>query len=227
LSPKISDGDSRGRGEGVPLQRYGESIDSVVAALDAMKGAIVSGLNRETLRHAMPPGAARNALDCAFWDIDAKRAYSTAAELTGLGAVTPVVTAFTIALDTPEKMAELAAANRARSLLKLVLGHDGPPARSRSDFASAKAGDVERVRAVRRAAPASRLIVDANESWNESQLREYMPALIDFRVELMSSRCRPTLTTRWRCQSIRSHSAPTNPAGRLPISTASAGNTRP
>ena len=167
---EISDGDSRGRGEGVPLGRYGESIDSVVATIDAMKGAVVSGLNRETLQHALPPGAARNALDCAFWDIEADRAYSSVAELAGLGAATPVVTAFTIALDTPEQMAELAAANRARSLFKLVLGSDG---------------DIERVRAVRRAVPASRLIVEANESWSEAQLREYMPALIDFRVELI------------------------------------------
>ena len=167
---EISDGDSRGRGEGVPLRRYGESIDSVAATLDAMKSAIVSGLNRETLQRALPPGAARNALDCAFWDIDAKRAFRSVAELAGLGAVTPVVTAFTIALGTPEKMAELAAVNRARPLLKLVLGGDG---------------DVERVRAVRHAVPASRLIVDANERWNESQLREFMPALIDCRVELI------------------------------------------
>ncbi len=167
---EISDGDSRGRGEGVPIQRYGESIDSVAAAIEAMKGAVVSGLNRETLQHALPPGAARNALDCAFWDIDANRAYCTVAELAGFGAMKPVVTAFTIALDTPEKMAELAAANRARPLLKLKLGGDG---------------DVERVRAVRQAVPASRLIVDANESWSESQFGEFMPALIDCRVELI------------------------------------------
>jgi L-Ala-D/L-Glu epimerase len=167
---EFSDGDSRGRGECVPLRRYGESIDSVVAALDAMKGAIFSGLNRETLQQALPPGAARNALDCAFWDIEAKRAYRSVAELAGLVAVAPVVTAFTLALDTPEKMAELAAANRARPLLKLKLGGDG---------------DVERVRAVRHAAPASRLIVDANESWNEPQLSEFMPAFADFRVELI------------------------------------------
>ncbi len=167
---EISDGDGRGRGECVPLTRYGESIDSVVAALDAIKGAVFSGLNRETLQRALPPGAARNALDCAFWDIDAKRACCSVAELAGLGAVTPVVTAFTLALDTPEKMAELAASHRARPLLKLQLGGDG---------------DVERVRAVRHAAPASRLIVDANESWNESQLGEFMPALADLRVELI------------------------------------------
>jgi L-alanine-DL-glutamate epimerase-like enolase superfamily enzyme len=167
---EISDVESRGRGEGVPLQRYGESTDSVVAALEAMKGAIFSGLNRDTLQGVLPPGAARNALDCAFWDMDAKRAYRSVAELAGLGAVKPVVTAFTLGLDTPEKMAELAAANRTRPLFKLELGDDG---------------DVERVRAVRHAAPAARLIVDANESWNERQLSEFMPALSDLRVELI------------------------------------------
>jgi L-Ala-D/L-Glu epimerase len=167
---EISDGDSRGRGEGVPLRRYGESIDSVVAAVEAMKGAIFSGLNRDTLQTALPPGAARNALDCAFWDIDAERAYRSVAELAGLGAVTPVVTAFTLAFDTPAKMAEQAAVNRARPLVKLELGGDG---------------DVERVRAVRHAAPAARLIVDANETWNEAQLSELMPTLVDARVQLI------------------------------------------
>jgi L-Ala-D/L-Glu epimerase len=167
---EIADGEGRGRGEGVPLRRYGESIDSVVAALDAMKGAVFSGLNRDTLQHALPPGAARNALDCALWDIDAKRAYCSVAELAGLGAVPPLMTAFTVAFDTPDKMAELAAANRTRPLLKLELGGDG---------------DVERVRTVRQAAPAARIIVDANERWNERQLSEYMPMLIDLRVALI------------------------------------------
>src|SRR5579872_4748837 len=119
---EISDVESRGRGECVPLRRYGESIDSVVATLDAMKGAVSSGLDRDTLQDALPPGAARNALDCAFWDMDAKRAYRSVADLAGLGAVTPVVTAFTLDVDTPEKMAELAAANRTRPLLRLELG---------------------------------------------------------------------------------------------------------
>jgi L-alanine-DL-glutamate epimerase-like enolase superfamily enzyme len=167
---EIFDGDSRGRGECVPLRRYGESIDSVVAELEAMKGAVFSGLDRDTLQSALPPGAARNALDCAFWDIDAKRAYCSVADLAGLGAVPPLMTALTVAFDTPDKMAELAAANRNRPLLRLELGGDG---------------DVERVRAVRQAAPAARLIVDANEGWNEAQLREFMPALIDCRVQLI------------------------------------------
>jgi hypothetical protein len=137
-------------------------------------------------------GAARNALDCAFWDMDAKRAYRSVTELAGLGAATPVVTAFTLDFDTPDKMAEQAAANRSRPLLKLEFFGDG---------------DVERVQAVRQAAPTARIIVDANESWNEAQLREFIPALSDCRV--------------------RSRSAPTNPAGRLPTSTSSMGNTRP
>ena len=167
---EISDGDSRGRAEGVPVARYGESIDSVVAAVNAMKGAVVAGLNRETLQAALPPGAARNALDCALWDIDAKRAYRGVSELAGFGSMTPVMTAFTLALDTPANMADLAAANRARPLLKLKLGG---------------ADDAERVQAVRSAVPASRLIVDANESWTESRLCELMPMLVDCRVELI------------------------------------------
>jgi L-alanine-DL-glutamate epimerase-like enolase superfamily enzyme len=167
---EISDGDSLGRGEGVPLLRYGESIESVVAAIDAMKGAVFSGLNRDTLQHAMPPGAARNAIDCAFWCIDANRAYCSVAELAGLDAVQPLQTAFTLALNTPEKMAEIAAANRTRPLLKLNLGSDG---------------DVERLQAVRYAVPTARLIVDANEGWSEVQLNEFMPVLIDLRVEMV------------------------------------------
>lgn len=167
---EIADGDSRGRGEAVPLRRFGESIDSVIAAIDAMKSAVFSGLSRDTLQHAMPPGASRNAIDCAFWSIDANRAYRSVADMIGLGAVKPVVTAFTLALDTPGNMADLAAANRTRPLFKLELGDDG---------------DMERVRAVRHAAPAARLIVDANESWNERRLSEFMPILLDLRVELI------------------------------------------
>ncbi len=167
---EISDGDSRGRAEGVPIPRYGESIDSVVAAVNAMKGAVVAGLNRDTLQDALPPGAVRNALDCALWDIDAKRAYRSVADLAGFGAMTPVLTGFTLPPDSPANMAELAAANRARPLLKLELdGND----------------DAERVQAVRSAVPASRLIVDANERWTESRLNELMPILVDCRVELI------------------------------------------
>ena len=118
----------------------------------------------------MPPGAARNALDAAFWDLDAKRADRRVAELAGIGVLRPVVTAYTLSLDTPENMAAAAKVQRDRPLLKLKLTGDG---------------DVERVRAVRRAAPASRLIVDANEGWSERHLTEVMPVLAEFGVELI------------------------------------------
>ncbi|HVC55277.1 MAG TPA: N-acetyl-D-Glu racemase DgcA [Stellaceae bacterium] len=167
---EIFDGDFRGRGECVPYPRYGESVDSVVATLEAMRGPVFSGLDRADLQRAMPPGAARNALDAAFWDLDAKRANCRAADLAGVGALRPLLTAYTLSLDTPERMGEAAAAQRGRPLLKLKLGGDG---------------DLERVRAVRRAAPAARLIVDANEGWSESHLREVMPALAGFGVELI------------------------------------------
>jgi L-alanine-DL-glutamate epimerase-like enolase superfamily enzyme len=168
---ELSDGDSRGRGEGVPLPRFGESIESVVAELNAMKSAVSSGLYRETLQRALPPGAARNALDCAFWAIDANRAFCTVAELAGLDAVKPVMTSFTLTVDTPGKMAAMAAANPTRRLFNLKLAGDG--------------GDVERVKAVRHVAPVAGLIVDANESWNETQLGEYLPMLVDLRVEMI------------------------------------------
>jgi len=167
---EVHDGEFRGRGECVPYPRYGESIDSVVAALEAMKGAVFSGLDRKELQRAMPPGAARNALDAAFWDLDAKRDDRPAAAFAGIGAMKPVVTAYTLSLDTPEKMGEAAAAQRQRPLLKLKLTGDG---------------DIERVRAVRRNAPQSRLIVDANEGWGERRLTEVMLALAEFGVELI------------------------------------------
>src|SRR5712692_5401069 len=167
---EVFDGEFRGRGECVPYPRYGESVDSVVRALEEMRGAVFSGLDRKELQQAMPPGAARNALDAAFWDLDAKRDDRRAADIAGIGALKPVVTAYTLGLDTPERMGEAAAVHRARPLLKLKLTGDG---------------DVERVRAVRRSAPAARLIVDANEGWDERHLSEVMPALVEFGVEMI------------------------------------------
>jgi L-alanine-DL-glutamate epimerase-like enolase superfamily enzyme len=167
---ELHDGDSHGRGECVPYPHYGESVDSVFEALQAMRGAVFSGLNRESLQQAMPPGAARNALDAAFWDIEAKRAYCSVAELAGLAPLRPVTTAYTLSLDTPERMGAAAAAQRARPLLKLKLTGDG---------------DLDRVRAVRTSAPASRLIVDANEGWTARHFAELAPALAELGVELI------------------------------------------
>ena len=167
---EVSDGEFRGRGECVPYPRYGESVQGVVKALEAMRAAVFSGLDRRELQQAMPPGAARNALDCAFWHLDAQRDDRRVADMAGIGALRPVVTAYTLSLDTPERMAEAAAAQRARPLLKLKLSGDG---------------DVARVQAVRRAAPAARLIVDPNEGWSERHLDEVMPALAGLGVELI------------------------------------------
>ncbi|MGH7092290.1 MAG: N-acetyl-D-Glu racemase DgcA [Stellaceae bacterium] len=167
---ELYDGQYRGRGECVPYPRYGESVDSVVAALEKMKGAVFSGLDRAELQAAMPPGAARNALDAAFWDLDAKRNFCRAAEMAGLAPLRPVTTAYTLSLDTSERMGEAAAANRSRPLLKLKLAGDG---------------DLDRVRAVRRNAPASRLIVDANEGWTPRHFAELAPALAELGVELI------------------------------------------
>jgi L-alanine-DL-glutamate epimerase-like enolase superfamily enzyme len=167
---EVSDGEFRGRGECVPYPRYGESVDSVVAALDAMKGAVFSGLDRHELQRAMPPGAARNALDAAFWDLDAKRDNCRVADLAGIGPLRPLVTAYTLSLDSPERMGEAAAVQKHRPLLKLKLTGDG---------------DLARVEAVRRAAPASRLIVDANEGWTARHFAELTPALAALGVELI------------------------------------------
>jgi L-alanine-DL-glutamate epimerase-like enolase superfamily enzyme len=167
---ELYDGDFRGRGECVPYPRYGESVDSVFKALDAMKGAVFSGLNRETLQREMPPGAGRNALDAAFWDIEAKRSDCRAADLAGLGQLAPVITAYTLSLDTPDRMGEAAAMQRSRPLLKLKLTGDG---------------DLDRVRAVRENAPQSRLIVDANEGWSPRHFAEFMPELAALGVELI------------------------------------------
>jgi L-alanine-DL-glutamate epimerase-like enolase superfamily enzyme len=167
---EVSDGEFRGRGECVPYPRYGESVDSVAAQLEAMKGAVFSGLDRHELQRAMPPGAARNALDCAFWDLDAKRDDRRAADLAGIGVLRPVVTAYTLSLDTPARMADAAAAQRDRPLLKLKLDGDG---------------DLERVRAVREAAPTARLIVDPNEGWRAHHLTELMPALAELGIALI------------------------------------------
>jgi L-alanine-DL-glutamate epimerase-like enolase superfamily enzyme len=101
---EVWDGEFRGRGECVPYPRYSESVDSVVKALEDMRGAVFSGLDRAELQAAMPPGAARNALDCAFWHLDAQRDNRSVADLAGIAPLHPLVTAYTLSLDTPERM---------------------------------------------------------------------------------------------------------------------------
>jgi L-alanine-DL-glutamate epimerase-like enolase superfamily enzyme len=132
-----------------------------MAALGAMSNRLALGLYRDALQQAMPPGAARNALDCAFWDLECKRAGKAAHELAGLPAPKPLTTAYTISLGTSEAMAAAAEKAAARSLLKIKLG--GP-------------GDLERIAAVRAAAPRSELIVDANEGWTPDNLAANLAA---------------------------------------------------
>jgi L-alanine-DL-glutamate epimerase-like enolase superfamily enzyme len=170
VTAEIFDGDCRGRGECVPYPRYGESVDSVVETLEGMRGAVFSGLDRDGLQRALPPGAARNALDAAFWDIEAKRADRRAAHLAGVWPLRPLTTAYTLSLDTPERMGAAAAEHRHRPLLKLKLTGDG---------------DVARVRAVREGAPAARLIVDANEGWTPRHFAELAPLLAELGVALI------------------------------------------
>jgi L-alanine-DL-glutamate epimerase-like enolase superfamily enzyme len=167
---EISDGAYRGRGECVPYPRYGETPEGVAGAIAAMAGAVAGGLGREALAQAMAPGAARNALDCAFWDLAAKRAGLPAHALAGLPPPRPLLTAYTISLAAPAEMA--AAAERAsdRPLLKVKLG---------------QAGDPARIMAVRRAAPRSELIADANEGWTADNLAENLAACAEAGVTLV------------------------------------------
>ncbi|XUM22045.1 N-acetyl-D-Glu racemase DgcA [Bradyrhizobium oligotrophicum S58] len=158
---ELRDGTIVGRGECVPYPRYGETPDAALSALLAMRDAIASGLDRTTLQTAMPPGAARNALDCALLDLEAKRSSRRIWDLLGRRAPAPCVTAYTISLGTPEVMAKAAAKAAHRPLLKIKLGGDGDPAR---------------IVAVRAAAPQSQLIVDANEAWTEANLESNLAA---------------------------------------------------
>jgi len=165
----ISDGQHIGRGEAVPISRYGQTTASTVAQLEQIssRGAV----DRQQVQELLPAGAARNALDCALWDLEAKSSGKRAWELANIEIVHVVETAFTISLDTPEKMAAAAQANAKAPVLKLKLGGDNL--------------DLPRVEAVRGAAPAARLIVDANESWSPSHYQENVSGLARLGVELI------------------------------------------
>jgi L-Ala-D/L-Glu epimerase len=167
---ELSDGTHVGRGECVPYARYGETITGVAAALEAMRAPLANGLTRQALQHAMPAGAARNALDCALWDFEAKARGKPAHELAGLPAPRALVTAYTISLGAPETMGEAAGKAAARKLLKVKLGGEGDP---------------ERIRAVRAAAPGSELIVDANEAWTSHNLMQNLGACAEAGVTLV------------------------------------------
>ena len=156
-----------GRGECVPYPRYGETAQAVVASVAALDP---DGLTRARLQALLPAGAARNALDCALWDLEAKRAGRPVWQLAGGAEPGPVITAFTLSLDTAKRMGEAARENALRPLLKLKLGG---------------AGDLDRVHAVRANAPNATLIVDANEGWSVEDYRALTPKLAGLGVTLI------------------------------------------
>ena len=166
----IRHGAHRGRGECVPYARYGESLDGVAKAIEACAPAIAARLDRAGLQALLPPGAARNALDCALWDLEAKISGRSAAERAGLAPLHAVETAFTISLGPPEEMAARAREAVRYPLLKLKLGGDG---------------DEARLAAIHDAVPKARLIADANEAWRASDLERLLAAAKAAGVELI------------------------------------------
>lgn len=159
-----------GRGECVPYPRYDETVPQVIAALEAARGLIEGGLTRTEIARNIAPKAAQNALDCALWDLEAKRTRKPVWQLAGLAEPQPVVTAYTLSLDTPEAMAKAAAAASDRPLLKLKLGREG---------------DEERIDAIRKAVPKARLMVDANEGWSGSALPSLLKACAKAGIEMV------------------------------------------
>jgi L-alanine-DL-glutamate epimerase-like enolase superfamily enzyme len=167
---EILDGPHIGRGEAVPYGRYGETVDGVVTQIESLRPAIEAGLGRAALQDLLAPGAARNALDCALWDLDAKRAGVRAWTLAGRARLDPVKTCYTLSLGPPEEMGQAARLHATRPMLKLKIG--GPD-------------DLDAVAAVRTAAPRSRLIVDANEALSFEDLRRLAPEFARLDVKLV------------------------------------------
>ena len=167
---EVRQGEFAGRGECVPYTRYGETAEATLAAIMAMRDAVGRGLDRGALQGAMPPCAARNALDCALLDLEAKQSGQRIWDRLGRLAPRPCVTAYTISLGTPEAMAAATAKAAHRPLLKIKLGGEGDPLR---------------IAAVRRAAPASELIVDANEAWTPANLEQNLAACAGAGVTLV------------------------------------------
>ncbi len=166
LTVRIEADGVQGWGECVPYERYGETLESVTAEIEGLSGDVT----REALYDLLPAGAARNALDCALWDLEAKRTGKRVWELAGLAKPGPEITAYTLSLDTPEKMQVQAAKNAFRPLLKIKLGTPD---------------DMARLEAVRAGAPKSTIIVDANEGWSAEVYGELAPHLMRLGVALV------------------------------------------
>ena len=167
---ELSEGGATGRGESLPYPHYGESVTGVVAAIESLRGALARGLDRMGLQTALPPGAARNAVECALWDLEAKQAGCRVWDLLGRPAPRPVVTAYTLSFDTAENMGAAAAKAADRPLLKLKLA--GPD-------------NVDRIAAVRAKAPRARIILDANEGWTPAIYADLAPHLAVLGIDLV------------------------------------------
>ncbi|ESW76868.1 dipeptide epimerase [Mesorhizobium sp. M1005] len=155
ISCAITENGRTGRGECVPYKRYGETMEGVRDAIEAMRSEIARGISRIALLDAMPAGAARSAIDCALWDLEAKISGTPVAHTIRTVPLRPLETAYTLSLAEPEAMAAQARANPQRPLLKVKIGGDN---------------DIARIRAVTAAAPDSRIILDANEGWNDDNI---------------------------------------------------------
>jgi len=165
----VTDGQHTGRGEGVPIARYNQSVASVLEQIESIKRE--KSLDRHRIQQLLPAGAARNALDCALWDLEAKISGKRAWELANVLMVPKVETSFTISLDSPDKMGAAAKASANAPILKLKLGGDNL--------------DLARVEAVREVTTSARLLIDANESWSPSHFEKIVPALKRLGVELI------------------------------------------
>ncbi|MFK7944938.1 MAG: N-acetyl-D-Glu racemase DgcA [Paracoccaceae bacterium] len=170
VTVELEQGGVRGWAECYPYARYDETVESVIAQIESAAGALSDGLDRAALQDAMAPGAARNGLDCAMWDLEAKTAGVRVWELAGLPEPQPIITAFTLSLEDPEVMRTKAAANAHRPLLKIKLGG---------------AGDIDRLRAVREGAPDARIIVDANEGWDAATYARIAPLVLELGVTMV------------------------------------------
>lgn len=166
----LAQGGMVGRGEGVPYPRYGESVESALAAIEGVRGAIEAGADRAALQSLLPPGAARNAVDCALWDLEARQAGCSVAALIGAPDPLPLASALTIGIDSPMAMSVAARAVAVAPLLKVKVDATIPDAQ---------------IRAVRNAAPDARLIVDPNESWHRALLEGMQAVLVELRVDLL------------------------------------------
>lgn len=166
----IGEGEVAGRGEAVPYSRYGESVESALAAIESVRALIEQGMDREALLGALPAGAARNAVDCALWDLEARLSGHDVAKMIGGAPLTPVATALTIGIDTPAVMADAARVAGDVPLLKVKVDAIDPKAQ---------------IRAVRAAAPGPALIVDPNESWDRDLVEAMQDVLVGTRVALL------------------------------------------